>query len=77
MNTTNEQKVDKKSLLSKGWTYLNDNFHKFTEDNKIRIALELVKKDMPTQIEGELNSNITHMDRVIKDGKPMEHNVGT
>ena len=54
MNTTYEQKLSKKELLSKGWTYLNDNFHKFTEDNKIKIALTLCVKDMPTQIEGDV-----------------------
>lgn len=77
MNTTHEEKRNKKLLLKKGWEYLNDNFHKFSEDNKIRIALELVKKDMPTIIEGELNQNITQMPVIDKDGKPMEHNVGS
>ena len=76
MNTTNEQKTDKRSLLHKGWTYLNDNFHKFTEDNKIRIALELVKKDMPTMIEGELNQKITQMGSVKIDDKPMGLKLG-
>lgn len=57
MNTTHEQKISKKELLAKGWTYLNDNFHKFTEDNRIKIALTLCVKDMPTQLEGDLKGD--------------------
>lgn len=44
-------------LLDKSYTYLNDNFNKFDEKNKIHIALELIKKHMPSKLEhsGEIN----------------------
>jgi len=53
MNTTKEEKKSKGELVGKCWSYLNDNFHKFTETNKIKIALEICKKDMPTELTGE------------------------
>ena len=58
MNTTLEDKKIKEEVLTKCWTYLNDNFHKFSDGNKIRIALELSKKDMPTQLTGEVMRQI-------------------
>lgn len=61
MNTTLEQKKAKLELLYKTWTYLNDNFHKFTELNKIKIALALNLRDMPTQVEGELKGGETQV----------------
>jgi hypothetical protein len=48
----------KKEVLSKSWNYLNDNFHKFSDTNKIKISLELCKKDLPTQITGEVMKQI-------------------
>ena len=76
MNTTTEEKQAKKELLNKCWTYLRDNFHKFNDTNKIRVALELVKKDMPTQLEGEIGHRITQMPAVTIDGKPLEYDIG-
>lgn len=52
MNTTHEEKKATKLLLQKCRVYLYDNFHKFSDDNKIKIALTLLSKSMPTQIEG-------------------------
>ena len=53
MNTSPQEKAIKELFIGKCWEYLNNNFHKFTETNKIKIALELCKKDLPTHIEGE------------------------
>lgn len=49
---TKEEKGYKERVVRKCWEYLNDNFHKFSEANKLRVSLELVKKDMPTHVEG-------------------------
>ena len=54
MNTTNQEKSVKELLVGKTWGYLNDNFHKFSEANKIKIALALCVKDLPTQLDGEI-----------------------
>ena len=57
MNTTNEEKKATAELLEKVSVYLNDNFHKFSDSNKIKIALEIFKRKMPTS---PLIDNSTH-----------------
>lgn len=41
-------------FIGKCWSYLNNNFHKFSQGNQIKIALELCKKDIPQVMEGEI-----------------------
>lgn len=72
--TTNYEKSLKELLIHKSWQYLHDNFHKFTETNKIKIALELCKKDLPNQIEGEVK--FTQMPEIKVAGKPLEIKIG-
>jgi len=57
MNTTKHEKTIKELFVGKCWSYLNDNFHKFSQTNKIKIALALTTKDLPTQLDGELVKN--------------------
>lgn len=76
MNTSNEQKKAKLELLNKTWTYLNDNFHKFTESNKIRIALALNLKDMPTEVEGMNVQQVVMMGEIKKGDNPVRYNIG-
>ena len=53
-NARNPAERSKRDLLvNKCWSYLHDNFHKFDQDNKIKISLELCKKDMPQQLQHE------------------------
>ena len=52
MNTTKAEKTCKELLKNKTWEYLNDNFHKFSQANKIKVALAICTKDMPTEITG-------------------------
>ena len=69
----------KELFIGNCWQYLNDNFHKFTETNKIKVALEIVKKNIPQQIEGEVK--VTTMP-TIKTGDsrlgllPLELKIG-
>lgn len=44
----------KEEVLSKCWNYINGNFHKFTPDIKVKVALELCKKDIPQEVKGDL-----------------------
>ena len=73
-NTDKSEKSIKQLFIGNCWAYLNDNFHKFTETNKIKIALELCKKDMPTTLEGGLS--FTKMPKVSINGVPLEVNIG-
>lgn len=54
-----KEKTIKELFVGHCWSYLNDNFHKFTETNKIKIALELCKKDIPQEMKG--NFTVTKM----------------
>lgn len=81
MNTTREEKKATDALLAKSAVYLNDNFHKFSQSNKIRIALELIKRKMPTQLEHSGEVKFTQMPtaklgRGITDLIPLELNIG-
>lgn len=60
MTTTKREKKTKEIVLGKCWKYLDDNFHKLSQSNKIKIALELCKKDLPQALEhsGEITGNI-------------------
>ena len=75
MNTATKEDINiKPDLIHKCWKYLFDNFHKFSEVNQIKIALELCKKDQPTKLEGGLS--FTQMTTATMNGQPLENNVG-
>ena len=74
MNTSQREKSVKELLLGKTWDYLNDNFHKFKQPIKIKIALALVQKDMPTEITGGLK-HIVLMPAIQKSGEAPNVNV--
>lgn len=74
MNTTHEEKLATKDLVDKCRTYLLENFHKFTDDNKIKISLKLLEKSMPTQLEGSVN--VVMMPAVTIGDKPLDLNIG-
>ena len=71
---TKSEKTIKQLFIGNCWSYLNDNFYKFTETNKIKIALELCKKDLPTQLEGGFN--VTQMPSIKIGDKTLEPNIG-
>lgn len=56
------EKGKRNLLIGKSWEYLCDNFHKFSEDNRIRIALEIVKKNIPQEI---INDSIKDTNIII------------
>jgi len=68
-----EQSI-KQLFIGKCWSYLDNNFHKFSEGNKIKIALELCKKDIPQVMEGELK--FTAMSVIRIEAQPMELDLG-
>ena len=74
MNTSPQEKTIKELFVGTCWEYLRDNFHKFNETNKIKIALEICKKDQPTKLEGALN--VTMMGTVKVGDKPLELDIG-
>jgi hypothetical protein len=75
MNRGPKELSIKHDVLAKMWEYLRDNFHKFSDHNKIKVALALSVKDLPQEIQGNIN-HVVDMP-VIKIGiKPLEYNIG-
>jgi hypothetical protein len=70
---TREEQQIKKEVLGKCWQYIRDNFHKFKEDKKIKVALELIKKDIPAQLEhsGEVSHNV-FFDEMLRKAKEVD-----
>lgn len=73
-NTTKREKSIKELFIGQCWSYLNDNFHKFNERNKIKIALELCKKDIPQVMEGEVK--YTAMSIIRVEAKQVDLDLG-
>lgn len=69
-NIPSQESYRKAEVLNKCWEYLLDNFHKFSDTNKIKIAISLVTKDMPTKLEGEVKGS----DKVVVYIKEKEVN---
>jgi len=46
------------------WSYLDSNFSKFSKPNQLKIALELVKKNIPQTVEGEIKYTAMSMIRI-------------
>lgn len=78
MNTSTQEKTIKELFVGKCWEYLNNNFQKFSQTNKIKIALELCKKDIPQEINGELKQKVVVLASIRKEvpsGEPNEEPV--
>lgn len=58
------QKTIKQLFIGKCWEYLDTNFSNFSTGNKIKIALELCKKDIPQVMEGEVKYTAMSMIRI-------------
>ena len=76
MNTTKQEKTIKELFIGKCWGYLNDNFHKFSESNKIRIALALAQKDIPQEMTGMDMRQVVVMGEIKKNDDPVRFNIG-
>ena len=66
----------REEVLTKTWQYLFDNFHKFTEANKIKVALALAGKSIPTSIEHSGHITYAKMDEIKRDGELMRFKIG-
>lgn len=69
------EKSIKELFVGKCWSYLDENFHKFSETNKIKIALELCKKDVPQEFDGTMKQ-VVLMENIKKDGTNFDIKIG-
>ena len=74
-NITQREKTIKQLFIGNCWKYLHDNFAKFSETNKIKIALELCKKDTPQEMNGSMFVN--QLPPVTIDGEPLHLDIGS
>jgi len=44
----------KTQVIENCWNYVLANFGNFTPQNKIKVALAIITKDMPTQLQGDV-----------------------
>lgn len=56
---THVEEQSQVKLIDKSYEYLLEQFHKFTENNKVKIALEIVKKHLPTKMEHSGSVDLT------------------
>lgn len=80
-NTSQREKTIKELFIGNCWEYLNNNFHKFSEQNKIKIALELCKKDIPQEVKADfqVNSMPTIQKKTTGEAQPVSltFNIGS
>ena len=69
------ERTIKELFIGKCWAYLDKNFSKFSQANKIKIAMELCKKSIPTELTGEIRT-ITQMPSIQINGEDLEINIG-
>lgn len=67
MNTDKNEKSYKDLMLRKSWSFLHDNFHKFNQANKIKVALTLCTKDIPTEINGNIKLTSEKKAKLVAD----------
>jgi Cys-tRNA synthase (O-phospho-L-seryl-tRNA:Cys-tRNA synthase) len=72
---TAQQETIRQKVLTKLWDYVDENFHKFTEANKLKVVVALCSKSMPQIVEGSYS--VTKMPTVKIDGKEQELDLGS
>lgn len=60
----------KAKVIENCWNYVHDNFHKFSDDHKLKVVLAIITKDMPTQVQGEIK-----VDQPILVAMPPERQI--
>lgn len=77
-NLSNADKLAKQTLYQIGYDYLCDNFHKFKEANKIKVAisvLNIFEKD-DSKTKNDLKQ-VVIMNDIIKDHNPLRYSIGS
>ncbi len=65
----------KTRVVGKLWTWLDENFHKLSEPNKLKIISVICPKTLPQIIEAT-NTNINKMESVKIEENPLEFTIG-
>lgn len=77
---TKREALTFEDLFRKSYTYLNDNFHKFEQRNKIQVALAVCKMAVPQKLEHSGGMTLEMPTIQVVTGevpKTMEYNIGS
>jgi len=61
-------------VIEKIWAYLDDNFHKFTEVNRMKVILAIAPKNIPQTVDG--NITYTSMQTIKIQEQPLKLDIG-
>ena len=63
----------KSRVIGKMWYWIYRNHHKLSEGNKVKAALAIITKDMPTQLDGKVSETIINIIKAqTTEEKPKE-----
>ena len=74
---TSAKHTARELAIGKLWQEIVDNFHKYSEPNKIKLMASILGKDVPQHTTIDGNYNVTKMGTVKADTKELEYNLGT
>lgn len=74
-NIKASESLVRSKVLGMVWQWTYENFHKLSDVNKMKIAIPLMGKNIPQEVEGEVK--VTMMPDIKINGKPLEYNIGT
>jgi hypothetical protein len=61
-------------VIAKLWAYMDDNFHKFSEANKMKLMVAICGKNIPQQLDGEIR--YTAMSTIKIHNEPLNLDIG-
>jgi len=73
---TSRDKNVREQVLNMCWEYLRDNFHKFSEANKLKAALSLSSRTIPQEVQG-VSQQIIVMNEIKKEDQPLRFHIGS
>jgi len=62
--------------IGKMWQDIVDNYHKYSESNRIKIMAAILGKDVPQHTTIDGNYTTTKLDKIKIDDKPLEYQIG-
>lgn len=73
---TKREKIIRENVINECWQYIQDNFHKFNESNKLKVALAISLKSIPQEVEG-ISQQIVVMNEIKKGETPLRFELGS
>lgn len=72
---TQRERTVKQLVLDTCWEYLQSNFSKFSDANKLKVAMALCQKTIPQEVTG-MSQQIVVMNEIKKGNDPLRFEIG-